>query len=71
MKPILTPPDDTGHEGGENANSSANKPKVGDEVPAQPDEVQKSIDTIISDQQEKDKLFNAITQVPTVAQKAK
>eukprot|EP00808_Paulinella_micropora_P020706 g9815.t1 len=46
MKPILTPPDDTGHEGGENANSSANKPKVGDEVPAQPDEVQKSIDDV-------------------------
>eukprot|EP00808_Paulinella_micropora_P002589 g73667.t1 len=38
MKPILTPPDDTGYEGGKNANSSANKPKVGDEVPAQPDE---------------------------------
>eukprot|EP00808_Paulinella_micropora_P011617 g62647.t1 len=47
MKPILTPPpDDTGHEGGENANSSANKPKVGDEVPAQPDEMQKSIDDV-------------------------
>eukprot|EP00808_Paulinella_micropora_P007460 g61931.t1 len=46
MKPILTPPDGTGHEGGENANSSANKPKVGDEVPAQPDEVQKSIDDV-------------------------
>eukprot|EP00808_Paulinella_micropora_P026552 g82308.t1 len=46
MKPILTPPDDTGHEGGKNANSSANKPTVGDEVPAQPDEVQKSIDDV-------------------------
>eukprot|EP00808_Paulinella_micropora_P014749 g1839.t1 len=46
MNPILTPPDDTGHEGGENANSSANKPKVGDEVPAQPDEMQKSIDDV-------------------------
>eukprot|EP00808_Paulinella_micropora_P018488 g81436.t1 len=46
MKPILSPPDDTGHEGGKNANSSANKPKVGDEVPAQPDEVQKSIDDV-------------------------
>eukprot|EP00808_Paulinella_micropora_P012120 g82904.t1 len=41
IKHILTPPDDTGHEGGENANSSANKPKLGDEVPAQPDEMQK------------------------------
>jgi len=29
------------------------------------------IDTVISDQPEKDRLFNAITQVPTVAQKAK